>query len=438
MYASIQTYRSLSRSSANYIWRLAHIYRRHLHAGTLLSQDAGSSARHRLKYIPVLEISNAIFHKPSVKGPYTPTLSSDNVEYSLSPFERFEKMVCSATETNHRHSDWLRIVQEVIIGYLTTYEAGLRFLPVFTCFVDRNRRKWKVVETMKMLCVFNAASSRLPLLKVPLDKNFITQGIYLSLGAQSTNALRYYVHLLKPLMKDGEDIRANGALQDLRTWVQHDTFHGWDGSRRKQELLHILTGWENDGIGKPNESRQHCLFDIVKSRDLAGGCDYIFALSKLSKSNNVFQEWRHFKVILQKSDFLAAYPALSRLRRKKIFHAFVDAFISADEPEKAWGVYRHSGCKPEMVLSATLDRLLDYPQYITDWHEGMEDAVLQKYTSYIKNIEKLMGIRWSGGEDGCHLVVERNGQPTDRGYFGVPRSTSIIDSSVDDEITLGH
>ncbi|MCJ1244386.1 hypothetical protein MMC30_001584 [Trapelia coarctata] len=128
---------------------------------------------------------------------------------------------------------------------------------------------------------------------------------------------------------------------------------------------------------------------------------YLSILRKLSNADAVFDHWLHFK----STELHGCLPKPKDLKhpQKKIIKAYVQNFIQADDPKRAWQIVEESSARFDDLGEPTWDSLLEHTQYIRKWQDGMSGAMLRKYDEHMSRIEQSLGVRWSGDADGIYL-----------------------------------
>ncbi|MCJ1384703.1 hypothetical protein MMC17_007821 [Xylographa soralifera] len=253
------------------------------------------------------------------------------------------------------------------------------------------------------LRIYNSAVHALQRQHVPLNSDIICWGIRVAAEARSTAAIQYYLLISTRKNIDIAHDQAQATFQALKHWVQSETFQGWEGLRQKQQLLFNLTGRESQEIGAWHEAWQKCLHQMSGSGPDGLTYDYLFILQKLSGTQTVFNEWLNFKESQLWREFSQA-TGEKATASKVIVDSFVQVLVDAKDVEWAWKVIEDSGIKLGDLSTNSLSALLDHPEFIRRWDDGMDEHLLRKYEETIRRIEEAMGIHWSGGEDGYHTL----------------------------------
>ena len=262
------------------------------------------------------------------------------------------------------------------------------------------------------LCIYNFAVHELQRQHIPLNKDIICWGIRIAAEARSTAAIQYYLLLSTSKSIDIIHDQAYATFQSLKQWVQSGTFQGWEGLRQKQQLLFTLTGRESQEIGSWHEPWQNCLHQMSGSGPDGLTYDYLFILQKLSSTQTVYNEWLSFKESQLWREFSEA-TGEKATASKVIIDSFVQVLVDGKDVERAWMVIEDSGIRFSALSTTSLNALLDYPEFIRRWDDEMNEHILRKYEGSIRRIEEVMGIQWSGGEDGYHTLQANLGTEDD-------------------------
>ena len=303
----------------------------------------------------------------------------------------------------------LRCIRSIINEKLLTRNDGLRFVAAFPTFVEALTSCQTKCTYKLVLRTFNAALSRLRRLHIPICSNIIVKGIVSAMRAKSLAALRYYFNLFLSRSRELDSHESRDILRNLRRWIAsvpiaHQDLH------INQELWRILTGITDNDHATYGRVRQPCLYEFMKKDDLETWSDYISIIARLGDGDAIWKEWHRIKA---ESPFMLIGKNIDMMQRaeNELARAIVDRFarslLKAKQPKRAWQLVQDFGFDSQMLSNPTWSELFDYPQYIDKWEPGMSELILRIYEKHVETIERDMGIRWSGGEDGCHLLSER-------------------------------
>jgi len=308
----------------------------------------------------------------------------------------------------------------VVIQFVTSREEGLECadkIGEFSKLLEPWQRKQTSKEYLPLkddttaadaLRFYNALVSRLEQLQVALTRSAMFRGLYFAVEARSTTAMKHY---LQAISKNKRNLKTIPWIQDILSsvdrWVATDLCTGWEGSRQRQELLVIITGWKEMGIQGPDEMRQLCIHDMIPA---SLEPVYLSIIRKLANADSVFDHWLHFKSTeLQVA--LPSQPKDLEHSQNQIIQAYIQNLTQADDPKRAWQVVEESGSRFDDLGEPAQDALLEHPEYIGKWQIGMSGPMLRKYDEHLSRIEQSLGVRWSGGEDGFHIPATLHGEP---------------------------
>ncbi|KZF21735.1 hypothetical protein L228DRAFT_248464 [Xylona heveae TC161] len=232
--------------------------------------------------------------------------------------------------------------------------------------------------------------------KLPAD--ICVQGMQSAADNGSVHALQRY---LLEFSKQGGTLSSENLRQILRQLnVQPVTGPESKFLGGPSDALALLTGESQSGIKDDLEAPGVSLRGFLDQRKSEVYGDYLDALARLKADEKVWQEWlrweRHEKGDRQKEGTQSTDPMPS---------LFAKSLLQAGDPRHAWMVVAESAAHPALPVqrpSVWLD-LLDYPEHMNVWPKGMDAVVLEKYDQLLSEIERVYGIKWTGGEDGSHI-----------------------------------
>ena len=294
-------------------------------------------------------------------------------------------------------------LQDIINTQVLSHEDGLQLLSVSVALVkalEKTQAHSNGVHT------FANIIARLHQVGVEPNKALLIAGIQCAARDGSFEALARYLNIAA---SGGYQLRFQqllsllGNLHSYLVVCGPELNQSWDGRRRKQQILRILTGWQY-GVRRSNEERQPAIFMAIKKCEMCLWRRYISILRIVGGKDVVFGEWSNFKRSLLGLEF----PNKETAHLTRIAGYFAVNLIRANDAERAWSVIQDSGFKIGALRNSTWSMLLDYPQYIRNWQPAMAAAmaekILKKYEECLVEIEATMGITWSGGEDGYHIA----------------------------------
>ncbi|MCJ1302287.1 hypothetical protein MMC08_005090 [Hypocenomyce scalaris] len=311
------------------------------------------------------------------------------------------------------HSEDIYQLLDTIGSQVVTHEDGLLLLSASTQLIQVLQRFRSSFTEMRLLRAFNVIISRLHRVRVEPDKAMLLFGIRCAARAGSFEAMERYLNIF------GSHDHQLGLshllllLRELRSYLEDQKDqNGWEGRRRKQQLLRILTGLQYDGGSQPDEERQPCVFKTMPKSDIPLWKLYISLLRLLGGKDVVFNEWLRFRrsppdvANPETVDIGTSQLSDNERLADRIAGCFVRHLVWADDAERAWQVIQDSACNVEVIPGETWSLLLDHPEHIKTWVPAMAEKVLQKYEEDMIKIEVAMGIKWLGGEDGYHVATE--------------------------------
>ncbi|KAL9118505.1 MAG: hypothetical protein Q9187_004952 [Circinaria calcarea] len=359
-------------------------------------------------------IQNALFEDQAsretrlIKGAKDQELSSDaGHDFSdLLDVKRFELTKGTPLE---RLMPRLKRIRIIVNEKLLTRDDGFRFVAAFPTFVEA-LTSYQTKNTYGLvLRTFNAALSRLQRLHIPITSNIIVKGIISAIRAKSLAALSYYFNLFVSRSRELDTDESRDILRSLRRWIASVPIAHQD-LRINQELWRILTGLTDNHYVTYGRARQPCLYEFMKRDDPETWSEYVSIIARLGGGDAIWKEWHRIKVespfMLIRKNIDVKQRAESELARA-IIDRFAQSLLKAKQPKRAWQLVQDFDFDPQMLSNPTWTELFDYSQYIDKWEPGMSELILRIFEEHLETLEGYMGIRWSGGEDGCHLLSER-------------------------------
>ena len=297
-------------------------------------------------------------------------------------------------------------LRNMINQHLLTSEDGLQFVTAFSASVKALGCGPTQLTREFLLRTFNSTISRLDKLNIPLNTEIVVQGMACASRARSLAALKYYFNLFIAMSRNLDADESCNILSSLWDWIRNMPNDQKD-IHVNQELWRILTGIQDINCPTCDIVRQPCLYKLMEKKELSVWSDYVSIISRIGGRDAIWNEWRRVKIELP-SVVINKDTNTKQGSQNKLAAGIIDVLATklsrAKDPMRAWQLVRESGLKPEMLLESTWNVLFDHPD-IDKWEPVMSELVLQKY---LEHVERYMGIRWSGGEDGCHLLSERN------------------------------
>ena len=397
------------------------------------------AAKARLQPFPIPAFSR-VYESQSSGSPDDELKSWPLQPPQLLPRKRLIEALHSAKKFDH--------VREIISTRVLSYQNGLELLSASVALIIAFKRPSSPSTKGSVLCAFTAIIARLHRLGLEPNKALIKYGMWCAARAGSFEALARYLNiatsnshwlgkkLLYSLLK---------GLHDYLPISDREVHQGLNGRRRKQQVLRILTGWQFDGVRRPDEERQPCLFMAMPRSDLSLWKSYVALLRVVGGKDVVFGEWSNLKRSLPD----LANPVKDHSATKQssetdeladaiaIAGFFARSLILLNDAERAWQVIHDCGSELGAVSDETWSMLLDYPQHIRSWQPEMAEKVLKKYEECVNKIEAAMGIAWVGGEDGYHIAtvqeetaeeledLQEFGEGMDRVYMHAKASTRV-------------
>ena len=240
---------------------------------------------------------------------------------------------------------------------------------------------------------------------------------------------------------DRDDPKIQAALQETVPRVTRMVAR-WCNKRLVKEnrglalqYLEVVTGWrlgyKQDGI----EERQTSLYQILMTQGPYAWehyIQYMDLLRILRAPNALYHSWLDLRSEIMANKDYATPSKLGAQGDESSASAERDYDIQLVNTARnvtirmlaylgAWQLAWKMAYETQDVSKDIEPRswacLLRYPQGVRKWTEEMNDPAMKMLEWEICNLEKRLGIRWEGGEDGHH-IVERGPLPwANKGYL---------------------
>ncbi|KAI4121946.1 MAG: hypothetical protein LQ347_006687 [Umbilicaria vellea] len=305
------------------------------------------------------------------------------------------------------HCQDIHRVLEVIHTRVRSRQDGLDLLSNSAALFEALQ---KSQHPVKILRAINIIFTRLHHVGVELNKASLVYGIQCAAHAGSFEALQLY---LSQAFSYGHKLALHefrSLMQNLYEYViknyKEDT-RSWDGRRRKQQLLRVVTGWQCDGVRRPGEERQYSIHSVMRKfqgSEVSLWENHTCILRIAGGKDVLFDEWLDFN---RPQPDPTSSGKDNNNERIQIAGLFASNLVLANDAERAWQVIQDTGSDVGAVDDTTWSLLLDHPQHIRNWQAAMAEKVIKKYEESVVRIEAAMGITWSGGEDGYHITTNQ-------------------------------
>jgi hypothetical protein len=169
-----------------------------------------------------------------------------------------------------------------------------------------------------------------------------------------------------------------------------------NGRWKRGELLQVLMGFEGD-----EDSRPKCHLGSFLDRDdwqfLHG---WVAILARCKESEVVWREWEYWKVSPSRRRARAlerpiavteSEPVTSRSRGD---YWFLEQVALSGDLEGAWKVLRETEIVFSSVKRKIRDKMLEGPEFVTVWDQGVRRALVEKWDRDLSAIEKALGVKW--------------------------------------------
>lgn len=168
-----------------------------------------------------------------------------------------------------------------------------------------------------------------------------------------------------------------------------------NGKWKRGELLQVLLGFEGD------EEKPACHLGSFLDRD---DWQYLYAwvavLARCKESEAVWREWELWKIsphrrpiALERPDGVGGTAVTSRSRGD---YWFLEQLAMSGDMNKAWRILEETDIAFGSAKMRVRDRMLEAPEFVKVWDEGVRAAMVEKWDRDLGAIEKALGVKWVG------------------------------------------
>lgn len=167
-----------------------------------------------------------------------------------------------------------------------------------------------------------------------------------------------------------------------------------NGRWRRGELIQVLMGFEGD------DERPPChLGSFLERNDWQFLHGWVAVLARCKESEAVWREWEMWKVspsrrrarALERPPGLEGEGVTSRSRGD---YWFLEQVTLSGDLEKAWRVLRETEIVFSSVKMKIRDKMLEGPEYVHVWDDGVKAAMVEKLDRDLGAVEKALGVQW--------------------------------------------
>lgn len=266
--------------------------------------------------------------------------------------------------------------------------------------------------------VFNALFARLRCLQDSIPPAVVLQAM--QCATKDPTAMKLLLNLYHSLVLHDSSDREKTLEPESISWFEQiaktilsNPVSQWGcsvGERTKRQWIWVLAGWDggfsdHGTFPKPPPEREYCLFDLGPRKNYKCWRIYVDLLSMYDESRLLATEWQKFVAEEIGTTGSSSDIAAARLFKENL-NVTISALIRLGDPGRAWSIAYEAGDVIELVDPENLQILLAHPDCIKSWRPEMNQAALGMLDTEIQKIERLLGLRWEGGQDGFHRIDE--------------------------------
>ncbi len=253
---------------------------------------------------------------------------------------------------------------------------------------------------------FNAIIERFHRVQMNVPSAMMSHGLKAAALANSPAAMEQYVAIIGPRTRK-PCFRKKIKLITWEMIVRHIIVATrsmppgtWKTLYQKRVWAKVVTGWDmgNAGRGK----RQYSLYDALIQFGIQGLASYFHLMRSFCRVEDILQIWlKHELSVLSDANDRAETLNF-------IFNSYLQVLLAKNDPKRAWKVAQTTAHRFGAIQDRTWKLLLRYPEHIESWVPGMDKPIFDALEKYLFNIERQLGVRWTGGENGLHIAKGGN------------------------------
>jgi len=180
-----------------------------------------------------------------------------------------------------------------------------------------------------------------------------------------------------------------------------------NGRWKRGDLVQVLLGFDGDREMPPCH-----LGSFLERNDWQYLHGWVAVLARCKESEAVWREWEMWKVSpsRRRARELERPPGLEGQRvtsRSRGDYWFLEQVTLSGDLEKAWRVLRETDIVFSSVKMKIRDRMLEGPEYVHVWDDGVRAAMVEKLDRDLGAIEKALGVRWVAKHQGMKSEADR-------------------------------
>lgn len=297
----------------------------------------------------------------------------------------------------------LRIMAVAMQHRITARNFAILFEPIIRALYRcRNN-----VTDPEVLRVLNVIVSRLRYANLKVSPVFCTVALKFAARTRSLVAMKKY---LKLLHESGAEMNSNLFRSIIAKFSIGHRGLGEirNGRWKREQLLQVLKGFE-DAKHLPLDQQYHLGRYLIRG-DWQYLHGWIAVLARCKDSEAIWDEWELWK----------SSPARIRPRklenqsgwmtsRKRGDYWFVEQMTYSGDYEKAWKLVAETEVPFKALKERIQTRLLNGAEHATVWDDDVREAMVQKYDSDLKKIERALGVKWVPTEvdgEGTHQLFK--------------------------------
>ena len=264
------------------------------------------------------------------------------------------------------------------------------------------------------LRAYHALLARLRRLGVDLPADWLARGLLLSARARDASSLRQFAGQLGGTYPrthlEPESAHADllpSTVSALRLWIRSDVglLHSPGDSRRAAQLCAVLTAAE----GVETHAAQLFAGLLDGTLMVPGTHDWAQCLGDLGSVDAVLAAWR-LRPSRRPWERRQADTDESYQARCDAIKSVVDVLAEGRGMVEAWDIVNTWGVSPHALEKRTIRRLVwatpsglatSHPHH-KSWQEALGTAAI----TLLEEAEQCLQVRWTGGEDGKHVVLD--------------------------------
>lgn len=263
------------------------------------------------------------------------------------------------------------------------------------CYLKSSSNVSKIHYTNAVICRFQKIGLSMPL-------GLMYGGLKAAAWGNHPVTMKQYFTLFNPVKRTVDfphsfDLKLwNEIFQAILVVARCTPRHDLEAWRlKKAQWAEVVTGWNTDESSFAR--RERCIYDVLVNFGVRGLASYFRLVRQFCSTDAILRMWLEHHLIYDTG-------GLPPNTLNFIFNSFIQLLLAKDDPKRAWEVARNTAPRFGAIQDKSWQLLLQHPEFFDRWIPGMDKFVVDALEKYASYVERQLGVRWTGGEDGIHVA----------------------------------